>query len=366
MRSAASSRCVWLHATTPADAAATAVLAQVLSELPAAPRCLATGLPTAAGPGDDPAAIATILVDRGVGLLVLVGNSLPVALIETARAQGVALMLVDALDPVPQGGWRILPGYTRSILKRFAQIHMRSAKAVAGLPRGVQTSVAVHATGALARLASARPGNPQELEALRQAVGTRPVWYAAAVPHDEVAAVLQAQAELLRRAHRLLLILQPIDAQAAAVAADSTTLTVAQRSVDAEIDEATQVYLADADDPPGLFLRLATVCYLGGSLGEAAVALPVAEAAALGSALVFGPGAQGPALDLLERLHSVGGGQLIGASGELANAVAHLLSPDIGAQAALRAWTLVSEGAEASLTVAHAIIDHMTLAGVAP
>lgn len=363
MRHARQSRCVWLHATTPDDAAAVEVLAQVLVDMPRAPRCLTTGLPSAPGPGDDPSAIAATLVDQGVGLLVLVGSSLPVALIESARAYGVALMLVDAVDPAPQGGWRILPGYTRSILKRFVQIHMRNAKSLAGLPRGVQATVAVHHTGALARLASARAGNPHELEALRQALGTRPVWYAAAVPRDEIVAVVQAQADLLRRAHRLLLILQPIDAQAAAFAAASTTLTVAQRSADAEIDEATQIYLADADDPPGLFLRLATVCYLGGSLGDGAAGLPVAEAAALGSALVFGPNAQGAALDLLERLHSVGGGQLIGAPGELANAVAHLLSPDIGAQAALRAWTLASDGAEATLTVARAIIDHMALSG---
>lgn len=354
---------VWLHATTPDDAAATEVLALALRDLPRAPRCVVTGLPGAPGPGEDVAALDTLLMDQRIGLVVLVGSALPVAMIERARARGIALFLVDCADPAPLGGWRILPGYTRSILKRFAQIHTRDARAAASLPRAIHAAVEVHESGTLARLAPARGCNQQELEELRAAVGTRPVWCAASVPQSEMVAVLDAQAILLRRAQRLLLIVQPREAEAAATLAGATGLGVTLRSVDEQIDESTQVYLADADDPPGLFQRLATVCYLGGSLSTGADPLSATEAAALGSALVAGPKAQGATKDLLDRLRAVGGMTEVRAPADLAEAVGRLLSPEVGAQAALRAWSLASAGAEATLAVARAIADHLALAG---
>lgn len=353
--------CVWLHATTPEDAAATEVLALALRDLPRAPRCVLTGLPDRPGPGDDIAALDVLLTDQKVALVVLVGSLLPVPLIERARARGIPLFLVDCADPVPQGGWRILPGYARSILRRFTQIHTRDARATAALPRGVSGAVAVHESGALARMAPARACNPQELEELRAAVGTRPVWCAAAVPQAELPAVLEAQSTLLRRAPRLLLIVQPREPETAAALAAGSGLGLALRSVDAAVDDATQVYLADTDDPPGLFLRVATVCYLGGSLGPGADPLATTEGAALGSALVAGPQAQGPTKALTDRLRAVGGLHEIRAAADLPEAVGRLLSPEVGAQTALRAWSLVTAGAEATLAVARAIDDHLTL-----
>ena len=354
---------VWLHATTPEDAPATEVLALALRDLPRPPRCMLTGVPGNPGPAEDIAALDAMLVDAGIALVVLVGSSLPVAVIERARARGVAVFLVDCDEPAPQGGWRILPGFTRSILKRLAQIHTRDARGAAALPRAVRGAVAVHETGALARMAPARGCNMQELDELRAAVGTRPVWCAIAVPPTELVAVLEAQATLLRRAQRLLLIVQPREAEAAAALVGATGLGLSLRSLDDSIDEATQVYLADTDDPPGLFLRLATVCYLGGSLTLGADPLAATEGAALGSALVAGRQAQGATKELLDRLRAVGGMTEVRAPADLAEAVGRLLAPEVGAQSALRAWSLASAGAEATLTVARAIADHLALSG---
>jgi len=59
----------------------------------------------------------------------------------------------------------------------------------------------------------------------------------------------------------------------------------------------------------------------------------------------------------------MGGGLLIGTRAELGEAVSHLLVPEVGADVALRAWTLVTAGSEATLAVARAICDWLDLNG---
>ena len=59
------------------------------------------------------------------------------------------------------------------------------------------------ATGALARNGAVPGCNQQELGALRDAIGARPVWFAQDVPAAELDAVFLAHSHALRRAHRL-------------------------------------------------------------------------------------------------------------------------------------------------------------------
>lgn len=357
---------VWIHATTPDEAVVVQVLAAQLAEAHHPPRVHLTGLPGAAGPGEDISALDALIDTRGVRMLVLAGSVLPVAMIERARARGLGLMLIDARDPAPTGGWRILPGYTSAILRRFDQIHACTAASAAAIRKAARGSVSVLETGPLARFAPVRGCNQHELDALRSAVGARPVWFAHSLPQAEWPAVLRTHAQALRRAHRLLLIVQPRDpatGDALAHLAEIAALAFAQRSHEEEITETTQVYVADADDDAGLFLRLAPVNYLGGSLTEGEASAEVMVGAALGSALIFGPHAEGEAQAQIDALRSRGAGRLIGSAAELGEAVSHLLVPEVGADLALRAWSLASDGAEATLAVANAICDWLALNG---
>lgn len=357
---------VWLHATTPAEVAPVQVLAAQLGEQRRPPCVVVTGTPDNPGPGDDPRALDALIDAEGLRLVVLAGNVLPVSLIERARARGLGLMLVDAVDPVPTGGWRILPGYTRAVLRRFEQIHTRDALSATGLRKLAREPQAVLETGMMARFAPARGCNQQELDALRASLGARPVWLALQLPTAEMAAVLAAHTHALRRAHRLMLIVQPADPDQAGALATFTAeagFSVARRALDDEILETTQVYLADGDDDAGLFLRLAPVSYLGGSLTEDAPVAPVMQVVALGSALVFGPNVPEGEGEVLDVLRVMGGGLLIGTAAELGEAVSHLLVPEVGADVALRAWTLASAGSEATLAVARAICDWLDLNG---
>lgn len=359
-------RGVWLHATEPALAKPLRVLAAQLAELPNPPPTRVTGDAAAPGPGDDPRSIDATLDGFPTRLLVLAGATLPAPLLDRARARGIPLMLVDAAAPAPSRGWHLFRSTARGQLARFQAIHARDAAAAAAITRAVKGQVPVQATGLLARHAPARGCNLQELDALREAVGARPVWLAHDLPEAEVDAVFLAHSHALRRAHRLLLIVEPHDlAQGAAIAARAGEIGfgVARRSADEEIVETTQVYVADAGDDSGLFLRLAPVTFLGGSLTrEAGTPSPVVPAA-LGSALVFGPMAVDGERAFLDQLRVQGGGRQIVAAADLGPAVSALLSPEAGAEAALKAWTLATDGSDATLAVAAAIGDWLAMNG---
>lgn len=357
---------VWLHATDPDLTPALRVLAGVLADQPERPPTRVTGDARAPGPGDDLRSMDAAFDAFAPRLLVLAGSLLPGALIDRARARGVALMLVDATDPAPRGGWRLFPGHGRALLSRFCQIHARDPEAAAAIARRVKGAVPVFDPGALARHAPAPGCNAQELDALRAGLGARPVWLAQGLPATELDAVLLAHGQALRRAHRLLLILEPADpalGDAMAARAIEAGFVCAQRAREDEVHETTQVYIADAGDAPGLFLRLAPVCFLGGSLSRGVDTPSPVMAAALGSALVFGPYAGEGERPFLDRLRAAGGGRQIVAPADLGPAVSALLAPDAGAEAALRAWTLATEGSEASLAVARAICDWLVLNG---
>jgi len=363
---APSARGVWLHAADPELAPSLRVLAAQIAEQPERPRTFVTGDAASPGPGDGLPAIDAAFDRFPMQLLVIAGAKLPVPLLDRARARGVALMLVDAVNPVPAGGWRLLPGHARGILSRFAQIHARDAASAAAITRSVKGAVPVFDSGQLARHPPVPGCNTQELDALRHAVGARPVWLAHGLPDVEAEAVFAAHSHALRRAHRLLLIVEPCDlSQGAAIAAAASAagFTCARRSIEDEIDETTQVYVADTGDDPGLFLRLAPVTYLGGSLTRGIGTSTPVTPAALGSALIFGPYDGEGERPFLDQLRAQGGGRQIAAPADLGPALSALLAPDAGAVAALRAWTLATDGSDATFTVARAICDWLVLNG---
>ncbi|MCL4674485.1 MAG: hypothetical protein KJZ59_00240 [Pararhodobacter sp.] len=160
------------------------------------------------------------------------------------------------------------------------------------------------------------------------------------------------------------MILQPRDPEQGAALADRARelgFVCARRTLDEDIDETTQVYIADSEDDPGLFLRLAPVSFLGGSLTRDAPLPSAVTAAALGSALIIGPHTDNGQQEFLSRLVALGGARQIGVAAALGEVLAALLAPDAGAEAALRAWSLATDGSDATYAVARAIQDWMQL-----
>lgn len=348
---------VWLCATEPDRLDPLKVLAAELAEVRDAPEVVLGRAAEAGNPvGEDP-----LPANSPFDLVVLAGDTIPAALVEGAKARGAGLFWIAA-GPAPRLDRRgFLPGRLRRVLSQLTEIHARDADAAAALRGLLRGAVPVHATGLPARLPPARPCNPSELEALRESLGGRPAWFAFSLPAAEFEAALAAHASALRQAHRLILIIAPRDPRDGPGLTDcarAAGFDVARRLAEDEIDESIQVYVADAEDDPGLFLRLAPVTYLGGSLTPGSGTPAPETAAALGTALVYGPET---ASGFLDRLRGLGGGRQIRRAGDLGGALTGLLAPESGAAAALQAWTLATQGSDVTWTLARAIRDWLAL-----
>jgi 3-deoxy-D-manno-octulosonic-acid transferase len=342
---------VWLQATQADRVESLLVLAGQLSEFRENPQ-VQVGRPDTPPVADRLAA---------TDLLVLSGDVLPGEMIEAARANGTGVLWIEACAAPRLARRGLLPGRLRRCLGGLAEIHAADATAAAALTRYLRGAVPVQTGGVLARIPPAQPCNESELAALRDALGGRPAWFAYSLPETEFDAALAAQITAMRQAHRLLMIAAPRDprdgpdlsARAAALG-----LEVARRQAEDEIDESVQVYVTDGEDAPGLFLRLASVSYLGGSLTPGTQVPSAPDAAALGAALVFGPE---PASSFLAQLRASGGGRRIARPADLGATLGTLLAPEVAAAAALQAWTLATQGSDVTWSTARAICDWLAL-----
>ena len=89
---------------------------------------------------------------------------------------------------------------------------------------------------------------------------------------------------------------------------------------------------------------MAPVSFLGGSLVAGREGVDPLEAAALGSAVLYGPRV-GRHLQSYSRLASAGAARIINDSAALGMAVSRLVAPDQSAIMAHAGWDVVSEGA---------------------
>lgn len=340
---------VWLQPTEPDRVAPLRALAAELAALPQAPE-VQIGRPDAC---PDPQSLPP------AALIVLAGDLLPVGLIEAASARGIALVWAEAGAAPRLDRRTLLPGRLRRCLQRLDAIHAESTDAAQALGRLLREMPTVQPSGRLARHPPAAPCNPRELDALRRTLAARPAWFAYSLPVSEFAATLSAQVQAMRQSLRLVLLAAPRDPRDGPdllAQADALGLPAALLTTDDAIGPDLQVLIADAEDAPGLFMRLAPVTYLGGSLTPGAGTPPPAEPAALGSALIAGPERE---RGLIDRLIAAGGGRGIRRSDELGPTLAALLVPGVGALAALQAWTLVSEGSEATQALLREILDRL-------
>jgi 3-deoxy-D-manno-octulosonic-acid transferase len=346
---------ILLHATDPGHLTALQVLALQWRERRDACPVHVTG------PGPNP---ERLLDAHAPALVALAGPVLPPRMIATAQARGIGLMLMDTAQINAPGLWRHWPGMTRALLQGFAGLHAPDAAAAQYLTRVSAGRIPVHVTGALARNGPAAPCNEAERAALADQIGTRPLWFAQDTAATEIATVLSGHAHALRAAHRLLLIVMPAQIELGpeiARQARAMGFETALRSIDEDLVETTQVYVADGGDPAGLFLRLAPVCFLGGTLDPGALQADPLEASALGSAIVCGATRHRATPALLQELVNTGATLRAGSAMELGDAVARLLSPEVAAGLTLRAWELVTRGALATAQVAQSMADWLKL-----
>ncbi|WP_322890855.1 MULTISPECIES: 3-deoxy-D-manno-octulosonic acid transferase [unclassified Yoonia] len=281
-------------------------------------------------------------------LAIWVRGDLDLVLLDAIQTARVPSILVDAsgdgIDHVA-GGW--VPGAIRSLLSTFDTVLAVDSAAAEKLISAGTPQARIVVTGLMEDCSPVLPCNEADRRDVSAAIGTRPVWLAAAARPNDCKALCQAHLEAGRRAHRLLLVIVPDTPDCALQLAEDMRgfgFHVTLRSEKPEPPEPTQVFIVDGDPDLGLWYRIAPVTYLGGTLYGGGCRDPF-EPAALGSAVLYGPHVA-PYQRHAARLNAAVASRLIRSADTLGSTVEALLAPDKAALMAHAAWDVTSRGAD--------------------
>lgn len=278
------------------------------------------------------------------------GEIWPVLIAEVSE-RGIPLAMINArMTEKAFRRWRLLKGAAARLTARID--HVQAQDEVTGkrlLALGLSPK-RLEVTGTLKEGSAALPHDESERQRLAQALGGRPSWLAASTHEGEEAMTAAAHREALRSWHKLLLVMAPRHpdrAEAIAASLRAEGWRVARRSKDEPITTETQIYLADTMGEMGLWYRLCSVSFVGGSLVPIGGHNPF-EPAALGSAILHGPNVENFA-DIYDRLTQANAARGVSAE-TLGKDVVEVLEADEAARMAHAAWEVCSEGADVTET----------------
>jgi 3-deoxy-D-manno-octulosonic-acid transferase len=349
---------VWLHVAGEEPAPAVEELARRLIEDPGLSVLLTgpvAGPPRGAlacpPPPDTAEDVQAFLDHWRPGAIVLSDGEIRPTLAHQARLRGLPLLMADARAPrLLRGRDNWYPGLMRRSAAAFGRIAAVDDSAAAAWRKAGAAPAAISVTGRMEERSAVLPCLEAERESLARLLASRPVWLASSLPEAEEDTVLAAHRAVLGQTHRLLLILHPADpdrAQPLAAQLEDQGWIVALRSAEQEPTPEVEVFVVDSAAELGLWYRLSPITFLGGSLSGTGAQRSPLEPAALGSAILHGP-RTGPHGAILGRLGAARAARAVASVPDLAEALGDLLSPDRAARLAQAAWTVASDGAEAT------------------
>ncbi len=353
---------VWIHAPEPGSLVAVVNLANRLCHMRYGLRVLIT-VPDIENsphrpsdtvivqpqPSEHPDSVAAFLDHWSPDTCLWLWGMLRPNLVLACTGKGCPMILLD-VDSKGFDGHRDrwLSDLTRTLLAQFDPVLARSN---AGKRRLVQlgcTSSDIEITSPLVAGAQALTCADSDVTELAEALGGRPVWFAVETHANEIATVLAAHRQAMRLSHRLLLILMPADAKdtgAAVALADDGKFLVRNWDEGGYPDDNTQVLVASDPADRALFFRVAPVSFMGSSLVPDTGGFDPFEAAALGSAVLYGPKVR-DFMPSYKRLAAAGAARIVNDATALGTAVSHLIVPDQAAAMAHAGWDVISQGAE--------------------
>lgn len=296
-------------------------------------------------PQDHPAAVATFLDHWRPDVVLWLGGWLQPNLVEDISRRRTPLLLLWA-DTAGFDGRRDrwLPELSSHMLRRFTWASATSTRAQQKLLRLGMPAPRLELTSPLKRVGQVLPCDPTEHDEMAQVISGRPVWLAASAHAHEIGMILNAHRAVLRREHRLLLILAPGSPEALTNArAGSAEFNCADWSEGALPSDRHSILLAENTDDLGLWYRLASVSLQGGTLTPGQTGRDPLEAAALGSAVLYGPNL-GAHLHTYSRLSQAGAARIVNSDSSLAAALSSLIAPDKAASMAHAGWDIATEG----------------------
>ena len=297
---------------------------------------------------EHPASVAAFLEHWAPDCCVWTWGGLRPNLILATAERRCPLFLINA-DTIGFDGRRErwLPDVARNLLPLFSTVMARTPAAARRLMQLGLDKDDIEITTSLQAGGQALPCNETDLDDLSSACVGRAIWFANGVQQEELQTVLAAHRQALRLSHRLLLILRPsgnLTPQDAFEQTRQQDFRVLSWDDGNYPDETTQVLISEDPRDVGLFYRVAPLSFLGGSLVAGQDGVDPLEAAALGSAILYGPRV-GRHLQSYSRLATAGAARIINDSAALGMAVTRLIAPDQAAIMAHAGWDVVSEGA---------------------
>ncbi|SHH44603.1 3-deoxy-D-manno-octulosonic acid transferase [Cognatishimia maritima] len=362
---------IWLHCAEPGHYRELLQLGQrlqkqrggcqiLITQGPDQPRMtdLPEGVLSCNCPSENPLDVAKFLNHWQPDVLIWKGRWLRPSLLSGAQKTGVPMVLVDASEPaIENKSLRWIPDSLRATLDLFGRIYAVDPASAFRLRRILGPQALIDDSGALQEDNPALGCVETDLEDLGEALKGRPVWLASYLHKGELEAVLTAHRASIRLSPRMVLIIvpkDPLDAGAVLTACEDGGWRVSLWDNGEMPEEKTHILLAEDARELGLFYRIAPVSFLGSSLVSGQGGSNPFEPAALGSAILYGPGISNY-LEAYSRLAKAGAARIVKDADTLSAALASLMAPDKVAKMVHAGWEVVSEGA----LVSDRIIDHL-------
>ena len=297
---------IWLHAASVGEAQSVLTLiARLRNERPHVRILVTTGTVTSARllrdrlppgafhqyvPVDRPLWVIRFLDHWRPDLALWVESELWPNMIAETQRRGIPMVLLNGrMSAKSFAGWQRARSLVQPLLAGFALCFAQSSVEATRFARlGARQ---VRTPGNLKYAADPLPASPDELAALRGAIGARPVWLAASTHAGEEGIIVAAHQILARARPDLLTVIVPRHAaRGAALARELSApgIVLARRAAKEPVTDKTAVYLADTMGELGLFYRVAPVVFVGGSL-IAHGGQNVLEPARQDCAIVHGP-----------------------------------------------------------------------------
>ena len=211
-------------------------------------------------------------------------------LITETAARTIPMVLVNGrISPRSFSGWQRYGGLIKKLLSGF-DLCLGQTEADAGRLRHLGSGTA-RCVGNLKFAVPPLPADKEILAKFKKGLAARPLWLAASTHAGEEKIVAHVHRRLKARQPGLLTIIVPRHPdRGVAIAAELSAegLAVSRRSAGDQLDDKTDVYLADTLGELGLFYRLAGIAFMGKSLVPLGGQNPL-EAARLDCAIVHGP-----------------------------------------------------------------------------
>ena len=297
-------------------------------------------------------------------LAVFTESELWPCLITTTHAREIPLILINArISGKSFSKWKWVKGLFSSILSKFDIILCQDENTATFIRKLSKSKIDPKVVGSLKESAPPLPFSEEDRAVISNQIGSRPIWLAASTHEREELMMAEAHEHARRFSRRLLLIIVPRHPnRGKKICSDLRNLgwQVSLRSGGEEINNYTEIYIADTFGEMGLWYRISSISFLGGSMTEVGGHNPF-EPATLGSAILHGPHVWSAA-EAYEELGKVKASLQIKNPEELSQAIVDLLNPDTNASMAKSAWELSSKEAEASsqaLNKIFKVLDHM-------